>query len=90
MMGINKRKGNVPNFHGMGGLKGWDGLILGVTWLFLAHQVGSYHHDAIPKSHEQPSVGAKCFFVFPNPLQSAPGSGGFGGGQECNITIKTP
>ena len=29
---MSKRKGNVSNFHGMGGLKGSNGLVLGVKW----------------------------------------------------------
>ena len=31
---MNKRKGNVSNFHGMGGPKGSDGLFMGAKWLF--------------------------------------------------------
>ena len=33
---MNKKKENVLNFHGIGGLKGWDGLFWGVKWLFFS------------------------------------------------------
>ena len=42
MMKINKRKANVPNVYcmGGGGLKGGDGLFLGIKWLILAVWIG--------------------------------------------------
>ena len=36
MIKMSKRKGHVSNFLGIGGLKGRDGLLLGVKWLFFS------------------------------------------------------